>query len=130
MSRKLFEYLTTKETGDKAELAAETYLKKKGFKAIARQYKCKFGELDLVMLDANTLVFVEVRYRQTSSFGSAADTVVHRKQRRVILSAQHFLQSNTRYQNLNCRFDVVAAKPDKTETDSLILDWIQNAFQC
>jgi len=56
--------------------------------------------------------------------------VVRRKQKRVISAAQHFLQSNTQYQALNCRFDVIAAKPSNTGTSSLTLDWIQDAFQC
>lgn len=76
--------MSTRQRGDKVELFAENHLKKRGLKLIERNYSSRYGEIDLVMLDGLTLVFVEVRFRANTSFGSGAETVDLRKQQKII----------------------------------------------
>ena len=106
--------------GKKAETKAEDYLHKRGLITVAKNYRCKGGEIDIVMLDKDQLVFVEVRYRRNTQFGSAADSVTSIKQRRIITAAQHYLQ-HIGHQPA-CRFDVVGFDGGRTT-------WIRDAFQ-
>lgn len=92
---------------------------------LERNARYPFGELDLVMLDAGTLVFVEVRLRRDARFGGAAVSVDAGKRRKLVLAAQAWLANHPRHGNAPCRFDVVAASPG---TDGLRCDWIRNAF--
>ena len=86
------------------------------------------GELDLVMRDGDTVVFVEVRYRQQSHWGSAAESVNRAKQHRLIHTAQHYLLNTPRLANQPCRFDVIAAEGDPSNPKSY--HWIREAFTC
>lgn len=114
-----------KATGKLTEARVERWLLRHGLESVARNYSCRGGELDLVMLDEGTLVFVEVRLRSDARFGSAAESVDARKQARVILAARHFLARNTRYQSCPCRFDVVAVD---AATQPPRPTWIRDAF--
>jgi putative endonuclease len=105
---------------DKERLAA-AYLDRQGLTLVARNYRCRGGEIDLVLRDRRNLVFVEVRYRRSSRFGSPAETVTAGKQRRLITAASHFLQRHPT--ELACRFDVLAI----TENDRI--QWIRDAFR-
>lgn len=119
----------TQSTGQRAEDEAYKYLIRKGLKAVTRNYRCKYGEIDLIMQDDNTLVFIEVRYRKNIRFGSSAETVTIGKQKKLIIAAQHFMQSEPKRQSGPCRFDVVALSPGTTLKNSgLAIDWIRNAF--
>jgi len=109
------------QSGDAAESAAIALLKQQGLTLVARNYQCKHGEIDIVMREGSTLVFVEVRLRRSSAFGSAAESVTAGKQRKVIASAQHYLITHGLSANTPLRFDVVASDGDK-------LDWIPAAF--
>lgn len=82
---------TRKAAGNAAEQAALELLLGRGLKLVERNYRCRGGELDLVMLDGKTLVFVEVRYRATPSFGGAAGSVNWHKQRRIICRSQYLI---------------------------------------
>lgn len=110
----------TKSIGDDKERLAETHLLRGGLTLVARNHRCRYGEIDLVMRDGDSLVFVEVRYRRSSRYGSAADTVDRRKQQRLIKAAGHYLQHNPTTRP--CRFDVVAISGDDQ------IQWIRNAF--
>jgi putative endonuclease len=100
-------------------------MRKQGMRLIARNYHCRAGEIDLIMQHQNILVFVEVRFRRSNRYGTAAETVNHAKQRRIIHTAEHFLQQhNTAYSAY--RFDVVGVSPMGADYD---VEWIQNAFQ-
>lgn len=109
--------------GQAAEEKALNYLQRSGLQLLARNYRCKNGEIDLIMQQDNTLVFIEVRYRQSSRFGSAAESVTSSKQRKLLLTANHYLQKNG--MDRPCRFDVVGVG-GKNQTE---IEWIQNAFQ-
>ncbi|MDD1607090.1 MAG: YraN family protein [Methylococcaceae bacterium] len=120
----LFSTLKTKAAhllrGESAEQQAHEFLLKKGLKPIARNFRCKQGELDLIMTDKQTLVIVEVRFRQTDKYGSAAESVTRSKQLRIIAATQVYL--STQKLNTPIRFDVVALSGNGK------VDWIQNAF--
>jgi putative endonuclease len=109
--------------GEEAEQAALHYLEKQGLSLITRNYRCRQGEIDLIMTDGNQLAFIEVRYRKNSLFGSAAESVTTSKQRRIAAAASHYLISHG--DNRSCRFDVVAIAGDHRNG----IEWIQNAFQ-
>lgn len=119
---------TTRAIGQINEDKALQYLKKHALKLVCRNYHCRAGELDLIMLDRDTLVFIEVRFRNQTRYGSAADSVDYRKQRKLILAAQHFLQTQKFSKLPACRFDVLAMTPLARDKTSLQFDWIKNAF--
>lgn len=114
--------------GNLAERQAEQLLLQAGMRLLARNYRCKQGELDLVMRDADTVVFVEVRYRRSSQWGNAVDTIDWRKQKRVIAAAQFYLLTHPHLANQACRFDVIAAHGDPADPASY--QWIREAFTC
>lgn len=97
-----------------------------GLRAVAANANYRLGELDLVMLDNDTLVFVEVRYRRDDRFGGGAASVDFRKQRKLVRAAQLFLQRHPRYADGPCRFDVVEAKGDPAAPQ---LNWLRAAFR-
>ena len=106
--------------GEDKERLAERYLQAQGLRPITRNHRCRFGELDLVMRDGDCLVFVEVRYRRSTRFGSPEQTVNYHKQRRLCAAASHYLQTYPSV--LPCRFDVVAIGARDE------IQWIKNAF--
>ena len=112
--------------GTAAEQLARAYLRKHGLRQLDANYRCRLGEIDLVMRDRDTLVFVEVRYRRTEAFGSAAETVGVAKQRRIIKAASRYLQQHPRWANDLCRFDVISISGDDGRTD---IEWIKHAFE-
>ena len=106
--------------GQTAESRAEAFLKSRGLKPVARNWHCRFGEIDLIMQDGTTLVFIEVRLRNRSDFGGAAASVTPAKQKKLLAAARLYL---TTLKTLPaCRFDVVAFN------GSAPPDWIRNAF--
>lgn len=117
---------TPQERGRAAEALARRHLEQQGLRLLAQNWLCRRGELDLIMLDGATVVFVEVRYRRSATWGGALESIDARKQAKLILAARYFLQKESRWAQHLCRFDVVAISPDKNST--LQLDWIQNAF--
>jgi putative endonuclease len=120
----LFSELKTKAAhllrGENAEQQAHDFLLKQGLKSVARNFRCKQGELDLIMLHDNTVVIIEVRFRKTDKYGSAAESVTHSKQARIIAATHIYLA--TQKINKPIRFDVVALSGNGK------IDWIQNAF--
>jgi putative endonuclease len=109
-------------TGAMAEELAATFLQKQGLVIHAKNYRCKLGEIDLIMQHADTLVFIEVRLRTHEAFAKAAESVTIHKQQKIIKTAQFYLQQHQLTDKVNCRFDVVAFG------DSKIPDWIKDAF--
>ncbi len=111
--------------GSTMEETAKRHLEKKGLQTVAQNFHCKLGEIDLIMRDADTLVFIEVRYRKKHSFGSPAATVTASKQRKLARAAQLFLQRHRHWRDHTCRFDVVGLSGEK---DNCAIEWIQRAF--
>jgi putative endonuclease len=113
------------ENGQHAEQSACHFLEKEGFKLVQKNYRTPYGEIDIIMQDQEALVFIEVRFRKSSKFGSPFETVGPQKQKKIRASAAHFLQRHQKLSNFPCRFDIVALTEDpKTGA----IDWIQNAF--
>lgn len=113
----------SKQLGQKYEQHAETFLLKQGIKILARNFYCKGGELDLVGLDQDYLVFIEVKYRQNPNFGHPNEFVSPQKQQRIYRCAQNFLLKHPDLQSHPMRFDVMAFL--NVDTDP---DWTKNAF--
>ncbi|GIK24929.1 MAG: YraN family protein [Rhodocyclaceae bacterium] len=105
--------------GSEAEAQAADYLVRHGLKILARNYRCRGGEIDLVCRDGATLVFVEVRLRTHRGYGGAAASITPMKQRRIVLAANHYLAGKPLPA---CRFDAVLL-------DGTRIDWIRNAFE-
>ena len=117
--------------GQWAEELACKFLQRAGLKLVERNFRCSGGEIDLVMRDQRTLVFVEVRYRRQQRFGGAAASINQRKQQRITLAASLYLQrqpANSRQPR--CRFDVVLLSGDVKDTDTqpAAIEWIKQAF--
>ncbi len=109
-------------SGKDAERWASNFLRQQGLKPVAENYRCRLGEIDLIMQDEDTLVFVEVRQRSRSDFGGAAASVDSHKQKRLIRAAKYYLAKLHRMPP--CRFDVVLMDDDKGSH----AQWIRNAF--
>lgn len=123
--------LDRKARGNLAETAARDALVRAGLREVAANANYRGGELDLVMLDGSgrdgdTLVFVEVRYRQSSAFGGGAASVDVGKRRKLVHAAQSFLGQHRQYSNLPCRFDVVEADGDPQAPR---INWLRDAFR-
>jgi len=117
------------ESGQKAENLARKHLEDSGLILLTNNWHCRRGELDLIMLDGKTVVFVEVRFRKHLGWGGALESIDMRKRGKLILAAQQFLQSEPRWSKSPCRFDVVAISPAE-QPDSVQLNWLRNAFEC
>jgi putative endonuclease len=111
--------------GDAAEAAALAMLQAHGLQLLARNAASRGGELDLVMRDGATIVFVEVRYRATRRFGGGAASVDAGKRRRLVHAARAFLAGYPQMADAPCRFDVVDADGDP---DAPTLTWLRAAF--
>lgn len=115
----------TRQQGSRWEDAAESFLNQQGLNTVQRNFHGRIGEIDLILLDGPVLVFAEVRYRANARHGSAAASVTTAKQRRIILAAQRFLQSQKQHGHRRCRFDVVAVGSENGRT---VMNWIRGAF--
>lgn len=111
--------------GREAEARALAHLRAAGLTQLTQNYRCRYGEIDLVMREGSTLVFVEVRERRNTRFGSAAASVTRQKQEKIIATAQHFLQHHANLQQLAARFDVVALNTGNSSTP---IEWLKAAF--
>lgn len=122
---------TTRQQGECAEQQAAEWLRNQGLSIIARNFHSRFGEIDIIGHDGEHLVFIEVRFRSNPRFGGAAATVDRHKQRKLILAAQHYLNSRWRGQKIPpCRFDVVALAPQHSGHDAgLTIHWYKAAFE-
>lgn len=107
--------------GVQAEQLAALFLQKQGLKLLDANYRCRFGEIDLVLRDGETLVFAEVRKRSSADFGGAAASIDRRKQQRLILTAQHYIASSPG--DRPCRFDAVLLDAGDR------IEWVKNAFE-
>ena len=116
---------TTGALGDRAEQLAHEFLLDQGLRPVARNFRSRGGEIDLIMLDQRCLTFIEVRYRRSSDFLEPFVTVDRHKQRKIIRSAAMFAARNHRLANLAMRFDVVALEGE----DPPAITWIRDAFR-
>lgn len=114
---------TTTDVGQRAEQEAFEFLIGRGLRPVARNFRSRGGEIDLIMLDGDCLAFIEVRYRASSSFSPASHTVDKHKQQKLIRTAALYGARHKRHANAIMRFDVVAVDGDSN------VKWIRDAFR-
>ena len=106
---------------------AAKFLRKKRYKLIAANYKCRFGEIDLIAENRRYLVFVEVKLRKSANFAGAAEFVDHRKQKRIRTTAELYLSNYPT--DLQPRFDVIEIyAPDGINTKHPVINHLEDAF--
>ena len=107
--------------GEPYENLAAAFLEGQGLRVLERNYRCRFGEIDLVARSGTVLVFVEVRARRSAAFGGAAGSITGAKRRRLLAAARHYIVR--RRVAGACRFDVVLLQGDEPR-----IEWVTNAF--
>lgn len=108
--------------GAEAERQAAEFLLQRGLALVDKNYRCRYGEIDLIMREGSTLVFVEVRMRSRADFGGAAASIDAAKRGRLLRTAQHYLSA---LRNIPpCRFDALLVH----SADGAQIEWVRNAF--
>jgi putative endonuclease len=115
--------LNVDNPGLAAEKIAATFLTQQGLKLVTANFHCRYGEIDLIMQDGKTLVFVEVRLRTNPTFGTVAASITPQKQQKLIHTAQYYLQLHAI--NSPCRFDAVLMQ----KADTTQIEWLRNAIE-
>ncbi|MBN8887339.1 MAG: YraN family protein [Rudaea sp.] len=123
--------MTARAIGELWESAALAHLQRAKLELVARNFHCRYGEIDLIVLDRSArggdmLVFVEVRYRDDASRGGGTASVGPAKQRKLVQTAQVFLQTHARFAGLPCRFDVIGCSGSPQQP---AFDWTRHAFE-
>lgn len=127
----------TKKLGDWGEEKAINVLKQGGYQVLAQNYFSRYGEIDIIALYEQSLLFIEVKTRSKTGYGSANEVISKSKQSKIIKTALCFLENNPQYSDLACQFDVICidfyqdvAKKVQQDMSKLIydLEWIENAF--
>ncbi len=114
-----------KSTGLHYEAQAKAYLQTQGLSFIEQNYHSRFGEIDLIMREQNTLCFIEVKFRKNQDFGGAANAIPYQKQQKIIKTAQIFINENRKFKRQAIRFDALMLQQYGEDTS---IDWIPNAF--
>jgi len=117
--------MSTKNTGDAGENVAAEYLMKLGYRILERKYRCSYGEIDIIAEKKGTISFVEVKTRSSLLFGTPAESVDLRKQKKIINCSQYYIIKNN-CGNKNFSYDVAEVYITKNETD---INYINNAFE-
>ena len=115
-----------KRKGLHYESQAREYLERRGLKLVTENYQCRFGEIDLIMLEQEALCFIEVKYRKSLSFGGAISAIPPQKQRKIVKTALSFVAGNQKMARRAMRFDALIIQQDSAQESSV--NWIQNAF--
>jgi putative endonuclease len=116
-----------RQRGRDAEALAAEYLSARGLEVLARNIRCKGGELDLLCRDGEVLVVVEVRQRSRHDYGGALASVTWRKRRKIIRATRYLLKTAPRWRNALLRFDVIGLQglPERAPE----LEWVKDAFR-
>ena len=117
--------LSSRQSGAQWEKSAEIFLCSHGLKILRKNFSSRFGEIDLIMEDGTTIVFVEVKYRKSNQHGSGADAVTFQKQRKISQTAAWYLALNPHRAEQFCRFDVISID---TQQGNQGISWIKGAF--
>lgn len=116
----------SKSKGLHYESLAKEYLLERGLSLLKANYHCRYGEIDLIMLDQEVLCFIEVKFRNSLAFGGAASAIPAQKQKKIVKSAQFFLSANKKLAQHAMRFDALLIQQQARNGHQL--NWIQNAF--
>ena len=117
-----------KNPGDKGrhvEKLAHKHLLKQGLKPVAQNIRSPYGEIDLIMRDQLEWVFVEVRFRRSGAFGGGLESVDRSKCRKLVKTAEHYIQSNNKIRFDTCRFDIIEVAGKLSEPR---INWVKDAF--
>lgn len=118
--------VTTTDKGQLTEQLAQDYLVTQGLTPVDKNYHCRNGELDLIMLDGDTYVFIEVKYRKNNNFGGALAAISPSKQKKIKHCVTYYLhQAGLNEHNTCCRVDVVTLEGLITQPQ---ITWLKNAF--
>lgn len=122
---------TTLARGHRAETLAARHLTDRGLRLLERNARAGRGEIDLILLDGDTLVFAEVRARKTGARVTAAESITPAKRRKLLETAERLLAARADWRQRPCRFDVVAVSlpKDGSQPQQAAIDWIRDAFQ-
>ena len=118
--------INSKKMGNWAEQLAFDWLSARGLQPQARNFHCRYGEIDLIMKDGTCLVFIEVKYRKNSTYGSAEDSITSKKCQRLTASAETYLLTKGLSNNAEIRFDAIAISPNKESDLDCTINWIKN----
>jgi len=110
--------------GNRAEKLARKHLVKQGLVLVENNYRCRFGEIDIVMNHNDYLVFVEVRYRKSTQYGGALESIDQRKQQKLRRTAEHYLMHHKKT-DYPCRFDILCINGSLNNPE---IEWVSNAF--
>jgi putative endonuclease len=113
--------------GLRYEDRARRYLEARGLQLLKSNYRCRCGEIDLIMCEGDTVCFIEVRFRGSNDYGGAAMSITAAKQRKIVKAALFFLAKNPRLMQQALRFDALLIQPSSAD-DGLDFNWIRNAF--
>jgi putative endonuclease len=113
----------TTECGARIEQAVRNYLEKHGLSFVCKNFRTRLGEIDLIMREQETLVFIEVRYRRSDKYGSPIETVTYSKRKKLVKAAKIYLQRQGLLDQKPCRFDIVGVTQNATK-----FEWIKDAF--
>ena len=111
--------------GLQAEQLAQNWLTKQRIEILERNFHSRWGEIDIIAIDKSTICFIEVRYRKSAYYGTAAESVTLDKQRRIIKTAQAYLIQNKKHSQRCARFDVLSMAGDLDKPE---IDWYKDAF--
>jgi putative endonuclease len=118
--------MNLRKKGEHYETLARQWLQTKGLNIVEQNYHCRFGEIDLIMLDQDYLCFIEVKFRRSNDFGGSAYSLPVSKQRKITRSALHYIEHHRVYRNHAMRFDALLIQGN--DGDAPRFNWIQNAF--
>jgi putative endonuclease len=122
----MLRFTNTREKGNHGERLALDYMIKQGLKLVEQNINSRYGEIDIVMRDDTEWVFVEVRFRRSQEFGGGLESVNSNKQRKLINTAEHYIQTRHITHFEACRFDIIEISGDMSNPK---INWIKDAFQ-
>lgn len=117
---------TANQSGKHAEEIAATYLANQGITILDKNFRCRFGEIDLIGLDKQCLVFIEVRYRKNEKHMAVIETIDKHKCRKLVITSEYYLNKHPIYRKSACRYDFIGITG---ELEMPGIEWIKNAFQ-
>ncbi len=117
-----------RQVGTEHEMQVAETLRQNGWQILAQNFRCRFGEIDLIAKEGNTICFLEVKYRQADQFGDPAQAVDHRKQKRISNAASYYLYSKHIPSDTPCRFDVAAVTPSGIRLIRNAFDYAGNFY--
>tara|TARA_Y100001951_G_C11274715_1_gene261090 strand:+ start:968 stop:1363 length:396 start_codon:yes stop_codon:yes gene_type:complete len=116
-----------RQAGHQLESLAASWLDQQGLQLVQQNFYCRVGEIDLIMMDEDTVVFVEVRFRSRTSFVDPISSINRKKQQRIIKTALYYLQRNKISNSARCRIDVLGIS--SASAGNYQFEWIKNAIQ-